>query len=135
MVSNAGPQAAVNALLTDPLPAGTVFLSCASSLGICSGPPIGTNGTVTADFGTLGVGASATVTISVRVIAAAGSLSNTAAVSSSTPDPDPNNNSSTAVVFVGSGGSAAIPTLSIETLALLGAALALAGLWALRRRP
>lgn len=134
LVSNAGPQAAASVLLTDPLPAGTVFLSCSSSPGTCSGPPIGTNGTVTAALGTLNVGALATVTISVRVTAAAGSLTNTATASSPTPDPDPSNNADArAVVITGPGGTPPIPTLTPALLALLAMALAAVGLWALRR--
>jgi uncharacterized repeat protein (TIGR01451 family) len=132
VVSNAGPQAAASVLLTDPLPAGTTFVSCAASQGTCTGPPVGAGGTVVADLGTLNVGASATVTISVRVTASGGSLVNTATASSPTPDPDPANNSDSDIVPIGLGGSA-IPALSPAMLALLAAALALAGVWILRR--
>jgi uncharacterized repeat protein (TIGR01451 family) len=128
-VINLGPDPALAATLSDPLPAGTTFLSCASSLGTCAGPPVDTNGLVTAGFGTLGVGASATVTITVKVTVPTGNLVNTATADSTTPDPNPDNNHDTAVTTVGSG----IPMLSPPLMGLLALMLAAAGLWFVRR--
>jgi hypothetical protein len=90
---------------------------------------VGTNGTVTADLGTMGVGATAQVTIVARVTAANGALVNTARGSSSTPDPNPDNNHSTVVTSVGAG----IPMVSPPLLGLLALLLAGAGAWFARR--
>lgn len=128
-VANLGPDPAAATTLVDPLPAGTVFVSCASVPGNCAGPPPGTNGTVTADLGTMGVGATAQVTIVVRVTAANGALVNTARGSSTTPDPDPDNNHSSVVTTVGAG----IPMVSPPLFGLLALLLAAAGVWFVRR--
>jgi uncharacterized repeat protein (TIGR01451 family) len=128
-VANLGPEAAVATTLLDPLPAGTVFVSCTSVPGTCAGPAPGTNGTVTADLATMGVGATARITIVVRVTAANGALVNTARGSSTTPDPNPDNNHSTAITGVGAG----IPMVSPPLLGLLALLLAAAGAWFVRR--
>jgi uncharacterized repeat protein (TIGR01451 family) len=128
-VINLGPDPAAAVMLNDPLPAGTTFVSCAAVPGTCAGPAVGTNGTVTADFGTIAVGGSATVTIVVDVTVTYGNLVNTATATSTTPDPDPDNNHDTAVTTVGSG----IPLLSPPLLGLLTLMLAAAGLWFIRR--
>ena len=129
VVLNGGPGTAQAVTVTDPLPAGTVFVSCVSSQGTCMDPPVGTNGTVTVDLGSLAPGASATVTIQVQVTAAFGQLVNTATVTTSSDDTHPDNNSSTATVLIGG----AIPTLSGEMLALLAAALAAMAIFLIRR--
>ena len=101
LVTNNGPGTASNVNLTDPLPAGTTFNSCLSSIGTCSGPTPGTNGTVTASIGTMGPSGAVTVTIVVNVSAGAGTtLSNTATATSSTADPVAANNNGTATTFV-----------------------------------
>ena len=128
-VVNQGPDPAAAVMVTDPLPAGTTFISCASNPGTCGGVVVGANGTVTADFGTIAVGGSASVTIVVNVTVSYGNLVNTATATSTTPDPDPDNNHSTAVTTVGSG----IPMLSPELMGLLALMLAAAGLWFVRR--
>lgn len=128
-VANLGPDPALAVTLTDPLPAGTTFVSCSAVPGSCLGPPVGTNGTVTADLGTLGVGATARVTIVVKVTAGNGALVNTATGSSTTPDPDPDNNHATVVTSVGAG----IPMASPPLLGLLALLLAAAGVWFVRR--
>jgi uncharacterized repeat protein (TIGR01451 family) len=128
-VANLGPDPAASLTITDPLPPGTTFVSCAAVPGTCSGPAVGTNGTVTADAGTLAAGATAQLTIVVRVTAGSGALVNTATASSSTPDPDSDNNHSTVVTSVGAG----IPMASPPLLGLLALLLAGAGVWFLRR--
>lgn len=128
-IVNAGPDAADAVVITDPLPAGSTFISCATTLGTCSGPAPGGGGTVTASLGTMAVGATETVTIVVNVTASSGNLVNTATATSSTPDPDPGNNTSTAVTTVGT----AIPMLSPPFAGLLALLLAAAGLWFGRR--
>ena len=102
VVTNNGPALAANVVMTDPLPAGTTFSTCTPSLGTCSGPTVGTNGTVTANIGSLGPLGSATVTIVVNVTAGAGTtLSNTATATSTTADANLANNSATAATTVG----------------------------------
>ncbi|HEV7767755.1 MAG TPA: IPTL-CTERM sorting domain-containing protein [Thermoanaerobaculia bacterium] len=97
IVSNNGPDAAVDVQLNDPLPAGTTFVSLAQNSGpvaSCSTPFIGANGTVACTWAVLGSGASATFTLVVE----AGNITeaiNTATVSASGSDGDPSNNSST----------------------------------------
>jgi uncharacterized repeat protein (TIGR01451 family) len=127
-VVNLGPDAANSVVLTDPLPAGTTFVSCTAVPGSCTGPAPGTDG-VTADLGTIAVGSAATVTIVVDVTASYGNLVNTATATSSTPDPNPGNNSSTAVTTIGTG----IPMLSPPLAGFLALLLAAAGLWFVRR--
>jgi uncharacterized repeat protein (TIGR01451 family) len=102
VVTNNGPGTAVNTVMNDPLPTGTTFVSCSASLGSCSGPAVGTNGTVTLSLpGNLGPGGSITVTIVANVTAGAGSiLPNTATVSSATSDPNALNNSGSATTTV-----------------------------------
>lgn len=128
-VINAGPDAAADVALTDPLPSSATYTSCSTSVGTCAGPAVGSSGTVTAALGTLVVGDVATVTIVVQVASDYGNLVNTATATSSTPDPDPGNNSSTAVTTINSG----IPTLTPPWLGLLALLLAAAGLGFIRR--
>lgn len=129
LVTNLGPDPAAAVMLTDPLPPGTTFISCTAVPGSCVGPPVGTNGTVTADLGSIAVGGSATVTIAVNVTVTTGNLVNTATATSTTPDPDPENNHDTAVTAVGAG----IPALSPPLAGLLALMLAALGLWFARR--
>jgi uncharacterized repeat protein (TIGR01451 family) len=129
VVLNAGPGTALNVAVTDPLPAGTAFVGCTSSQGTCSGPPVGSGGTVTFAIGTLSPGSSATATIQVQVTAAFGQLVNTATVTTSSDDTNPDNNASTTSTLIGG----AIPTLSAKMLALLAAALAGLAVFLIRR--
>jgi uncharacterized repeat protein (TIGR01451 family) len=94
-VTNNGPGSAGDVTMTDPLPLGTTFVLCTTGQGTCSGPSVGTNGTVTANLGQLAptLGGNVTITIVVNVTGAAPPLlSNTATVTSSPPSstPDPN---------------------------------------------
>jgi uncharacterized repeat protein (TIGR01451 family) len=109
-VANNGPGTATNVVVTDPLPPGTVFCTsvqnasctgCSASQGTCTAPAGGSNGTVTANLGSLSSGGFAQVTITVSVTAPGGSsVSNTASVTSSTVDPNPANNRQTVTVNV-----------------------------------
>jgi uncharacterized repeat protein (TIGR01451 family) len=93
-VHNGGPDPATGVIMSDAIPSGTTFSSCVSSQGTCTGPAVGTNGTVTANLGGLASGATATVTLAVNVTAPAGTtLTNTATASSAVTDPNPANNS------------------------------------------
>ncbi len=109
-VTNNGPSAAANVVVTDPLPPGTTFCTsvqnasctgCTPSQGSCSAPTGGTNGTVMASLGSIPPGGFAQVTISVTVTAPGGtSFLNTASVTSSTVDPNLANNHQTVTVTV-----------------------------------
>ncbi|MDX6578050.1 MAG: hypothetical protein QOE96_4003, partial [Blastocatellia bacterium] len=108
-VFNGGPDAGVNAVLNDPLPAGTTFVSISALSGWnCTTPPVGTNGTVNCTNPSFGVtaGQSFTLVVNVDQEAMAGSfVSNTATISSSTPDVNDENDSSTSSALV-TGASA-----------------------------
>jgi uncharacterized repeat protein (TIGR01451 family) len=86
-VTNNGPSTAVNASASDPLPAGTTYVSadagCAPS-----------NGTVTCSAGDLAPGASKTFNVTARINSDVTdpTITNTATARSDTPDPTPGNN-------------------------------------------
>jgi uncharacterized repeat protein (TIGR01451 family) len=98
-VINAGPDNADNATLTDPLPAGTTFvsISCPAGWG-CSTPAVGVNGTVTATNPSLPLTSGDVFTLVVHVdpaIALGTFINNQATVSSNTPDVNSENDRST----------------------------------------
>lgn len=82
-VSNAGPAAATNTTMTDPLPAGVVFLSATPSQGSCAQAA----GTVSCQLGTIPNGGNATIAIQVSP-SGKGSLTNTARASADQPNPN-----------------------------------------------
>src|SRR5207253_8193968 len=83
-VSNAGPGPADGVAVTDFLPAGVTLVSAVPSQG-----SVGTAGsTLTANLGTLGVGASATVVVTFSTTKP-GTYSTSAGVAAATPDPVP----------------------------------------------
>jgi large repetitive protein len=85
-VANAGPSAAANVRVVDPLPRNVTFVSAKPSQGTCTG-----RSTVRCALGTIAAGAKATVVIRV-VPRAAGTVKNVATVASSTQDPTRSNN-------------------------------------------
>ncbi|HET7437677.1 MAG TPA: DUF11 domain-containing protein [Thermoanaerobaculia bacterium] len=94
-VANLGPSDAVNATITDVLPAGTTFVGIEQTLGptftCTTGQP------VTCTIAAFPGGASATFSLTVHIApSATGTISNTATISSTTTDPDGSNNSATA---------------------------------------
>jgi uncharacterized repeat protein (TIGR01451 family) len=84
-VTNRGPDAATNVVVTDTLPSGVTFVSaspgCVHSAGV-----------VTCNLGNIPAGGFVTITIVVTVTAP-GTISNTATVTSDTLDPNTANNS------------------------------------------
>jgi uncharacterized repeat protein (TIGR01451 family) len=95
-VTNNGPNPAINAALSDPIPAGTTFASLVSPGGwSCVTPAVNGTGTVSCTMGSMAAG-SAMFTLNVNGPAGTASVSNTATVSSSSTDPTPGNNSATA---------------------------------------
>jgi uncharacterized repeat protein (TIGR01451 family) len=108
-VTNDGPSDAVNVVMLDPLPPGTIFQNVAvvnapSTPGyglVCSGPPNATNGTVRCEGNLPGAAAStSTITIVAQVVenVASGVRTNTATVASDTQESNPNTLPNTASV-------------------------------------
>ncbi len=93
-VTNLGPNAAVNARVTDLLPAGLTFQSATPSVGTYNQ----TTGLWT--IGTLNNGANATLTV-VATAATAGTVTNIATVTSDTADSVTTNNTSSVNVVIG----------------------------------
>jgi len=100
-VKNAGPTSAPTVVMSDALPAGTVFRSGKTTQGTCMTPAADTRGTVTCNLGTLNSGAAATITLVVTVHLPGGStLVNTASAIAGASDPNLGNNSVTVVTPV-----------------------------------
>jgi uncharacterized repeat protein (TIGR01451 family) len=89
-LSNAGPLAAQNLVLTDPLPAEVTFVSADLPGGSC----VETSGLVNCTLATLDVNATATATLTVTAPAQGVILTHTAALSAATIDGYPTNNQS-----------------------------------------
>jgi len=140
-VTNAGPISAVNISLSDPLPAGTTFVSLTSPGGwSCITPAVGAGGTVSCSISSLAAGDSGVfnLTVDVPLSPPTGAIViNIATVSSVTPDSNLSNNSAVArTAVVGGSGSVppSIPALNALGLSLLTLLLALGGATMLRRR-
>lgn len=110
-VTNAGPQPALNASLTDPLPAGTTFQSLTSPGGwSCTTPAVGAPGTVACTNPSLAVGSSV-FTLVARVAASAvggSTIVNTAAVSAATIDQNPGNETASSTITVAASADLSI---------------------------
>jgi uncharacterized repeat protein (TIGR01451 family) len=113
-VYNNGPDAAVNAVLSDPLPANTTFYSITQPSGpsfTCTTPNIGSAGTVNCTIGSLPRDTTAQFELTVQVDTGASAnsvITNTATVSSDTADANSDNDSSSGSVSVsGNGGGGA----------------------------
>jgi uncharacterized repeat protein (TIGR01451 family) len=124
VVTNNGPGAAANVVVTDDLPAGSTLVS--SSAG-CTGTT-----TVTCTVGTLAAGGSATIPLVVTLPPTPGTVVNTARASTTSTDPTPGNDSATAAI-VTQVPAATIPALSPIALAFLALTIASIVLVVLRR--
>jgi uncharacterized repeat protein (TIGR01451 family) len=94
-VTNRGPDAATNVVVTDTLPSGVTFVSASSGC-------VHAAGVVTCNLGNIPAGGFVTITIVVTVTAP-GTISNTATVTSDTLDPNTANNSDAEPTEVQSG--------------------------------
>ncbi|WP_157510274.1 Ig-like domain-containing protein [Lysobacter sp. Root559] len=93
-VANAGPSAASNVVVSDPIPAGLNFVSAAGAGWAC----VNNAGTVECSRPTLAAGSNAAIALTLAVpanYAGASSISNTASVGSATADPNSGNDSDT----------------------------------------
>jgi uncharacterized repeat protein (TIGR01451 family) len=99
-VKNVGtPFSATGVALTDTLPASMTFVSATTSQGSLVTPPVGSNGTVTANLGTIAPGTTATVTITVSATAA-GVVVDSATATSNEAESTPADNTGSASVTV-----------------------------------
>lgn len=96
-VTNNGPSSSTTAVMNDPLPAGTTFVSVTSPIGwSCTTPAVGATGAVACTNTSMPVGTAAfTLVVAVDASAPAGTLTNTATVSAATTDTNPPNNTAT----------------------------------------
>ena len=123
-VTNNGPGAAANTVVTDTLPGGLTYVSNDCGAGFAAP-------TLTWNAGTLAAAASATCNVTVTVDQA-GSFTNGALASSDGTDATPANNSAAAVV-TGQVNVVEVPTLSAAGLAVMLLGLGFAAFWILRR--
>ena len=128
-VSNAGPDAAPDVVISDPTPAGLSFVAASAP---CSGG-------FPCALGALASGASAAITVTYHVGAGfSGSIVNIATANSATvPDPDPDNNSGTETTVVAGappGQPTQVPVDARWMLLLMALLLTLAGATRMRRR-
>lgn len=89
-VQNHGPKTAQAVTVSDPLPAGTTFVSATATVGTC----VAAAGVVSCNLGDMAINGSALIQLVVMPSGATADtrIKNTASVDSITPDPDPSNN-------------------------------------------
>jgi uncharacterized repeat protein (TIGR01451 family) len=108
-LTNNGPDAAANVVVTDILPAQLLFQSISVPAGFnCTTPAVGANGTITCTRATMASGTTSIFTLIVKVAGnAVGTINNNATASSDTLDSNTGNNSGSAAgVPVAAGNSA-----------------------------
>ncbi len=94
VVTNNGPDGATGVTVADPLPAGTSFVSVATSQGSCTGGAL-----ISCQLGSMPVGTSVTITLVTRATAT-GTLTNTATTVANEPETNSANNTATASTVV-----------------------------------
>ncbi|MGU3456642.1 IPTL-CTERM sorting domain-containing protein [Brevundimonas sp. M1A4_2e] len=125
-VSNLGPDAASNVVLTNALPSTLARLNLDSpAYGTCSAGAYNVPGeTIVCNIPTLAAGQTAYFRFETLLSGSAtGTVSNTVTVSSDTPDPNPADNAATDTDII-VGAPAAVPTLTEWALILFGSLLA-----------
>jgi uncharacterized repeat protein (TIGR01451 family) len=108
-LTNNGPDAAANVVVTDTLPASLLFESISEPSGFnCTTPAVGASGTITCTAASMASGTTATFTLIVEVAGnATGTINNTATATSDTDDNNAGNDSGNAPpVTVGGAGTA-----------------------------
>ena len=111
-VTNNGPSDAPNFAFSDPLPAGTTFVSLQNGPEVgCTGPLPGGTGTVNCFAFPFSAGTSSTITLVVNVDPSTANgtiLGNTATASSTATDSNPADNSATVSTTVGTGADVSL---------------------------
>jgi uncharacterized repeat protein (TIGR01451 family) len=96
-IKNALNTAANSVVFTVTQPAGLPFNSVSTSIGSCSGPPVGSGGTITCNASTISGGQTMIVTVNFSV-PSAGTFSSKGTVSFNGTDTNPANNSFTVTI-------------------------------------
>ncbi|WP_018681194.1 DUF11 domain-containing protein [Actinokineospora enzanensis] len=107
-ITNNGPAQAPQLVLTDPMPAGTTYVSAVAGSG---GTCVFATGAVRCSWPSLALGATVAADITVRLSSttpAGGALANTVTASSAVPDPDAADSSATATGTVGAVADLAV---------------------------
>ena len=100
-VTNNGPNPALNAQLTDPLPAGTTFSSIVAAAGwLCATPAVNAAGTVTCTRASVPMGANV-FTLNVNAPTTPGGITNTATVTSANEGALGNESGSQSTTIIG----------------------------------
>ena len=105
-VTNNGPSAATNAVMTVPVPAGSSLISVSTPLGACS-----SGGIVTCSFGGIASGQSITVTLVFEALTQ-GSSTISATVAAGENDPMTGNNTASATTSITGASVAPLPSLA-----------------------
>ena len=136
-ISNQGTADAPSVVLSDALPAGTLFSSLIQNSGpafACSTPAVGGNGLVTCNAAILATGASATFSLTVNTDGSPGQITNTATGTTSATDITPSNNNAAATTTLSLPQATPAPALSPTALFLLILVIVLPPALASRRR-
>jgi uncharacterized repeat protein (TIGR01451 family) len=118
-VSNRGPDAAQNVVLTDNVPANTTFVAVTQTSGptfSCTAPAAGGTGTITCSIASLARADAASFDVAYNVNAGTPTgtaITNTASISSDTAELRPGDNSATTSVSVVAAGGGGTGTCSI----------------------
>ncbi len=116
-VKNVGtPFGATGVTMTDVLPASMNFVSATTSQGSLITPPVGSNGTVTANLGSIAPGVTATVTITVSSTTP-GLVTNSASATSTESDSNTANNTGSVSTTV---NAAALQKVLLAKQVLIG---------------
>ncbi|MED0876491.1 DUF7507 domain-containing protein [Bacillus mobilis] len=119
VVSNTGPNNALNVTLTDAIPSVVLNPEYSTDGGVTFNPWPGS-----INIGTLANGASQTIIIRGTVSpSATGLITNTATVDSTTPDPDPNNNTSTVITPINNDADISVMKTATPSPAIAGEVL------------
>jgi uncharacterized repeat protein (TIGR01451 family)/uncharacterized delta-60 repeat protein len=95
-VTNFGPSSASGVEVSDPLPAGTTFVSATPSLGIVTNLV----GALSWKVGFLAKDATASLTLVLQVTNSSGAITNSATVTTATPDPNSEDNTASVVTTI-----------------------------------